>query len=84
MIASVEEYDRAKGLLEMELTHLRRHGHALPERVEVVEEVPKGRRDPVAGPQRDGQQPLVSGQHRRLVERAAVPDPLRRRPGRRR
>ncbi|MBN9049699.1 MAG: phosphoenolpyruvate--protein phosphotransferase [Rhizobiales bacterium] len=35
MIASVEEYDRAKGLLEMELTHLRRHGHALPERVEV-------------------------------------------------
>ncbi len=35
MIASVEEYDRAKGLLELELTHLRRHGHSLPERVEV-------------------------------------------------
>ncbi|HVV61753.1 MAG TPA: phosphoenolpyruvate--protein phosphotransferase [Pseudolabrys sp.] len=35
MIATVEEYDKAKALVEMELTHLRRHGHALPERVEI-------------------------------------------------
>jgi len=33
MIAMVEEFDRAKALVEVELTHLRRHGHALPERV---------------------------------------------------
>jgi phosphotransferase system enzyme I (PtsP) len=35
MIASVEEFDEAKALVERELTHLRRHGHKLPERVEV-------------------------------------------------
>jgi phosphotransferase system enzyme I (PtsP) len=35
MIASVDEFDRAKAMLERELTHLRRHGHVLPERVEV-------------------------------------------------
>ena len=35
MIAMVEEFDRAKALVEVELTHLRRHGHALPERVEI-------------------------------------------------
>ncbi len=35
MIATVEEFDQAKALVEMELTHLRRHGHALPERVEI-------------------------------------------------
>ncbi len=35
MIATVEEFDKAKALVEMELTHLRRHGHALPERVEI-------------------------------------------------
>jgi phosphotransferase system enzyme I (PtsP) len=35
MIATVEEFDRAKVLVERELTHLRRHGHALPERIEV-------------------------------------------------
>ena len=35
MIATVEEFDQAKALVEVELTHLRRHGHALPERVEV-------------------------------------------------
>ncbi len=35
MIAMVEEFDKAKALVEMELTHLRRHGHALPERVHV-------------------------------------------------
>jgi phosphotransferase system enzyme I (PtsP) len=35
MIAAVEEFDQAKALLDMELTHLRRHGHALPERIEI-------------------------------------------------
>ena len=35
MIAAVQEFDQAKELVERELTHLRRHGHKLPERVEV-------------------------------------------------
>jgi phosphotransferase system enzyme I (PtsP) len=35
MIAMVEEFDKAKALVEIELTHLRRHGHPLPERVEI-------------------------------------------------
>ena len=35
MIAMIEEFDQAKALVEMELTHLRRHGHALPERVQI-------------------------------------------------
>jgi len=35
MIAMVEEFDQAKALVEVELTHLRRHGHALPERVDI-------------------------------------------------
>jgi phosphotransferase system enzyme I (PtsP) len=35
MIAAIEEFDKAKSLVEVELTHLRRHGHALPERVHV-------------------------------------------------
>jgi phosphotransferase system enzyme I (PtsP) len=35
MIAIVEEFDKAKSLVEVELTHLRRHGHALPERVQI-------------------------------------------------
>ena len=35
MIAAVEEFDEAKSLVERELTHLRRHSHKLPERVEV-------------------------------------------------
>ena len=35
MIAMVEEFDKAKSLVEVELTHLRRHGHGLPERVEI-------------------------------------------------
>ena len=35
MIAMVEEFDKAKAIVEVELTHLRRHGHALPERVEI-------------------------------------------------
>jgi phosphotransferase system enzyme I (PtsP) len=35
MIAVVEEFDKAKSLVEVELTHLRRHGHELPERVEI-------------------------------------------------
>jgi phosphotransferase system enzyme I (PtsP) len=35
MVATVREFDDAKALVERELTHLRRHGHLLPERVEV-------------------------------------------------
>jgi phosphotransferase system enzyme I (PtsP) len=35
MIAAVHEFDEAKQLVERELTHLRRHGHKLPDRVEV-------------------------------------------------
>jgi phosphotransferase system enzyme I (PtsP) len=35
MIATVAEFDEAKALIERELTHLRRHGHKLPERVDV-------------------------------------------------
>jgi phosphotransferase system enzyme I (PtsP) len=35
MIAMVSEFDDAKALVERELTHLRRHGHLLPERVHV-------------------------------------------------
>ncbi len=35
MIAMVEEFDKAKALVEVELTHLRRHGHELTERVEI-------------------------------------------------
>jgi phosphotransferase system enzyme I (PtsP) len=35
MVATVEEFDQAKQLVEYELTHLRKHGHPLPELVEV-------------------------------------------------
>jgi phosphotransferase system, enzyme I, PtsP len=35
MIATVDEFDRAKVMVEHELTHLRRHGYVLPERIEV-------------------------------------------------
>jgi phosphotransferase system enzyme I (PtsP) len=35
MIATVDEFDRAKAMVERELTYLRRHGYVLPERVEV-------------------------------------------------
>lgn len=35
MIAAVGEFDEAKLLVERELTHLRRHRHKLPDRVEV-------------------------------------------------
>ena len=35
MIATVGEFDAAKALVEHELTHLRRHRHELPERIEV-------------------------------------------------
>ncbi len=35
MIAAVAEFDEAKTLVERELTHLRRHRHKLPDRVEV-------------------------------------------------
>jgi phosphotransferase system enzyme I (PtsP) len=35
MISTVQEFDQAKELVERELTHLRRHGHKLPDQVEV-------------------------------------------------
>src|ERR1700733_8273490 len=35
MISTVEGFDQAKELVEKELTHLRRHGHKLPDEVEV-------------------------------------------------
>ncbi|MGZ6000075.1 MAG: phosphoenolpyruvate--protein phosphotransferase [Rhizomicrobium sp.] len=35
MIAAVNEFDEAKQIVERELTHLRRHGHKLPDRVDV-------------------------------------------------
>src|SRR5271163_4006230 len=35
MIAAVTEFEQAKNLVERELTHLRRHGHKLPDQVEV-------------------------------------------------
>ena len=42
MVTTVDEFDQAKALVEKELTHLRRHKHALPERVHigVMVEVP--------------------------------------------
>jgi phosphotransferase system enzyme I (PtsP) len=35
MVSIIDEFDSAKLLLERELTHLRRHGHLLPERIEI-------------------------------------------------
>jgi phosphotransferase system, enzyme I, PtsP len=35
MVAVVAEFDEGKALVERELTHLRRHGHKLPDRVEI-------------------------------------------------
>jgi phosphotransferase system enzyme I (PtsP) len=35
MISTVGEFDQAKELVERELTHLRRHGHKLPDQVEI-------------------------------------------------
>jgi phosphotransferase system enzyme I (PtsP) len=35
MISEVAEFDLAKGIIERELTYLRQHGHALPERIDV-------------------------------------------------
>jgi len=35
MVAAVHEFDEAKELVERELTHLRRHGHRLPESVDI-------------------------------------------------
>jgi phosphotransferase system, enzyme I, PtsP len=35
MVATVQEFDEAKALVEGELTHLRRHRHRLPERVAI-------------------------------------------------
>ncbi len=42
MVAVVEEFDQGKLMVEHELTYLRRHGHTLPERVDigVMVEVP--------------------------------------------
>jgi len=42
MVAAVEEFDAAKAIVERELTHLRRHDHRMPERVQigVMVEVP--------------------------------------------
>ncbi|BAT58479.1 phosphoenolpyruvate-protein phosphotransferase [Variibacter gotjawalensis] len=35
MVSAIDEFDAAKALLEGELTYLRRHGHTLPERIDV-------------------------------------------------
>jgi phosphotransferase system, enzyme I, PtsP len=35
MVAAVEEFEQARELVERELTHLRRHGHKLPDEVQV-------------------------------------------------
>jgi len=35
MIAAVEEFDQAKAMIEVELTHLRRHRHPLPDQVHI-------------------------------------------------
>ncbi|MBX6424641.1 MAG: phosphoenolpyruvate--protein phosphotransferase [Variibacter sp.] len=35
MVSTIDEYDRARALVEHELTHLRRHGHTLPEQIEI-------------------------------------------------
>jgi phosphotransferase system enzyme I (PtsP) len=35
MVAAVHEFDDAKALVERELTHLRRHGHKLPDSVDI-------------------------------------------------
>jgi len=35
MVATIDEFDQGKELVERELTHLRRHAHAMPERVEI-------------------------------------------------
>src|SRR5260221_115015 len=35
MISEVAEFDQAKAMVERELTYLRQHGHALPERIDV-------------------------------------------------
>src|SRR6201992_3278070 len=35
MISDVAEFDSAKAIVERELTYLRQHGHALPERIDI-------------------------------------------------
>ena len=66
MVASIEEFDRAKAMVEHELTHLRRHGHRLPDRVQVGVMVEVVANVPAAGARRtDGrasqrQMPLAS------------------------
>ena len=80
MVAAVEEFDEAKALVERELTHLRRHGHKLPERVEVgamvevpsllfqLDELLDARRFPVGRLQRSGAVP-VRGRPRQFARR---------------
>ena len=84
MIATVAEFDQAKELVERELTHLRRHGHKLPDAVEVgsMVEVPsllvsarraaRARRLPVRRLERSGAISL-----RRRSRQSAGLDPLR-------
>jgi phosphotransferase system enzyme I (PtsP) len=35
MVSTIDEFDRGKAFVEHELTHLRRHGHTLPEQIEI-------------------------------------------------
>jgi phosphotransferase system enzyme I (PtsP) len=35
MVSAIDEFDSGRALVERELTHLRRHGHRLPERVDI-------------------------------------------------
>ncbi len=35
MVAAIDEFDRSRAMVERELTHLRRHGHKLPERMQI-------------------------------------------------
>src|SRR5690606_16083780 len=35
MVSAIDEFDKARALVEHELTHLRRHGHTLPREIEV-------------------------------------------------
>jgi len=35
MVSAVEEFDQARKLVEREITHLRRHGHRLPDQVQI-------------------------------------------------
>ncbi|MEA2933565.1 MAG: phosphotransferase system, enzyme PtsP [Variibacter sp.] len=35
MVSAIDEFDQAKDLVEHELTHLRRHGHVLPQQIQI-------------------------------------------------